>query len=68
MSALPPGEVTLKRIAQEFGLRPDTMKKLATVLRDATSPLTKRLAELGVSYAVSGAGRKATSFLLKRPV
>lgn len=68
MTGLPPGEVTLKRIASEFNLTQNGAKTLAATLRDAASPLSKRLAEIGVSWVSTGVGRGARSFLLKRAV
>ena len=67
MTALPSGEVTLKRIAREFN-HAERHELSASKLRDTASPLATRLAELGVSFVTTGAGRKAKSFLLKRAV
>ena len=40
----------------------------AEALRDYSHPVTKALADIGVSYAVLGAGRGAKALLVKRPM
>ncbi len=60
-----PGEVSMGSIQKEFCLSNDAMKDLRKALRNAEHPLSKALAELGVAYVVTGAGRGARSYLVK---
>jgi hypothetical protein len=66
MSNAHAGELPLSIIRQDFDLKPDTFKALQASLREQSHPLTKALAEIGVTYHSVGKGRGAKSFLMKR--
>lgn len=59
-----PGETAMTTLRKELGLTERAVKELQVVLRDPGHELTKRLAELGVSYVSTGKG--ARSYLNKR--
>ena len=60
-----PGETSMSLIQKELSLSKRALKDLQATLGDADHPLTRALAELGVSY-VPGRGRGSRSYLLKR--
>jgi hypothetical protein len=68
MQSTPPGEVDLMVWSKHHGVSKSSHKDLLTTLRDTSHPLTKALAEIGVSYAPIGQGRGAKSLLVKRPM
>jgi hypothetical protein len=66
MKAMKPGEMTLQHLRDTLGLASRGVKEVQVALRNAAHPLTKALAEIGVSYSVIGAGRGAKAMLVKR--
>ena len=62
------GEWRMAWIEREFGLSKRGAEDLRAALRDPSSPLSQRLAALGVRYITYGQGRGAKSFLVKRPI
>lgn len=62
----PTGEVQLKTLCNELSLGKNAKKDMQKDLKDPDNPLTKQLAEMGVSYHSVGLGRGARSYLLKR--
>jgi len=60
-----PGETAMSLIKKELGLSTKALDKMRETLRNQDHLLTKQLAELRVTYMVSGVGRGARSYLLK---
>jgi hypothetical protein len=62
------GEWPMTWIERELSLSKDAAKSLRAVLAAPTSPLSQRLATLGVTYEPQGYGRGIRANLVKRPV
>jgi hypothetical protein len=63
-----PAETAMSSVGRALVLKPEGLRKLRAVLRDATHKTTVALREIGVEYVVRGAGRGAKSFLVKHAV
>lgn len=63
----PEGDWRMSWIEREFGLSKKAAQHLRETLRNPMSPLSQRLAVLGVRYVTYGVGRGAKSLLVKRP-
>jgi hypothetical protein len=62
------GEWPLTWVERELSLSKKGAEKLRAVLADPSSPLSQRLAALGVAYEAQGYGRGFRANLVKRPV
>ncbi len=62
------GEWSMSSIEREFSLTRKGAEKLRATLNDPSSPLSRRLTELGVTYVPQGYGRGFRASLVKRPV
>lgn len=65
MKSVHPGEFSATTIRETLGIPDRSWMALASRLKDRTSEECRRLAEIGISYVVTGAGRGQKAYLLK---